>query len=69
MKNVSASVALSIDTYRKANEVAARQGLTLSAIIRLAILYLLERSPDELAALCARECRRPMAVELEAHHE
>ena len=69
MKNVCVSAALSYDAYSRASDTAAKHGVTLSTLIRLALMNLLDRSADELASLCAKEGRKPMATESEAHHE
>ena len=69
MKNVCVSAALSYDAYSRASDTASKHGVTLSTLIRLALMCLLDRPTDELAVLCARECRKPMAAESEAHHE
>ena len=71
MKNVCVSAALSYDVYITASDTAAKHGVTLSTLIRLALMNLLDRPADELAALCAKEGRKPTATaaESEAHHE
>ena len=69
MKNVCVSAALSYDAYSRASDTAAKHGVTLSTFIRLALLSLLDRPADELAALCASEDKKPREVESEAHHE
>ena len=65
MKNVCVSAALSYDAYSRASNTAAKHGVTLSTLIRVALMCLLDRPADELTALCAKEGRKPT----EAHHE
>ncbi len=55
MRNVTISAAVTISTYQQINEAAARNGVSVSSLIELAVQRLLSLEPAVLAELCAHK--------------
>ncbi len=55
MRNVTISAAVSINTYQQITEAAARNGVSLSTLIQLAVQRLLSLEPAVLAELCTHK--------------